>query len=125
MDPSSSTTKTKIEKQREKLRVQISQEDDDPIAPYERYVNWLLEQDEQEPGLYDLEVIVALEEVVRAFKDDRGYRDDLRYAKLWLSYAQRVEKSDLIYVYMLKTGIGCIHAQLYDDYALSLETQKR
>jgi checkpoint serine/threonine-protein kinase len=125
MDPSSSSSKSKILKQREKLRVQISSEEDDPLAPYERYVNWLFEQEEQEGGVFDLEILVSLEEALRAFKDDRGYKDDLRYTKLWLSYAQRVEKADLIYVYMLKRGIGTIHAQLYDDYALSLEFQNR
>lgn len=119
------TAKAKVAKQRDKLKAQIQQEEDDPIAPYERYVSWLLEQDEDEPFLYDLEIILALEESIRTFKDDKGYRDDLRYAKLWLQYAQRIEKPDVIYVYMLKANIGCIHAQLYDDYATSLETQNR
>ena len=72
-----------------------------------------------------LELLTILEETCRKFKDDYGYRGDLRFLKIWLTYAQRVENPDHIYVYLLKHGIGTIYAHLYEDYATSLESKNR
>ncbi|KAI5122295.1 hypothetical protein M0805_002374 [Coniferiporia weirii] len=125
MEPSSSrTTGERIQREREKFRKHVVEEEDDPLLPYERYVKWLSEQ-EQQNARHDLELITVLEEAVRKLKDDPAYRGDVRYLKLWLAYAKRVEKPDIIYVYLLKNDIGTIHAQLYEDYAISLEHQER
>ncbi|KAL5504129.1 BUB1_2 [Sanghuangporus vaninii] len=125
--PSSSKEQQELlEKQREQFRVQIAADDDDALAPYERYVSWLTEQVESSPhGPFDLELLTILEEAVRSRKDDPDYKNDVRYGKLWLSYARHVEKPDIVYVYLLKNNIGTKNAQLYEDYAVSLEGQDR
>ena len=69
--------------------------------------------------------VVVLEEAVRSRKDDPDYKNDVRYAKLWLAYARHVEKPDIIYVFLLKNEIGVRNAQLYEDYSTSLESQDR
>ncbi|EJD06579.1 uncharacterized protein FOMMEDRAFT_144565 [Fomitiporia mediterranea MF3/22] len=127
MDPSSSRSQAELlKKEREQFRAQIAADDDDALAPYERYVNWLTEQARVSPqGPFDLELLTVLEEAVRPRKDDPDYKNDVRYAKLWLAYARHVEKPDIIYVFLLKNEIGVRNAQLYEDYSMSLESQDR
>ena len=127
MDASSSKEQLElIKKERKQFREQIAADDDDALAPYERYVAWLTQQARTTPhGPFDLELLTALEEAVRSRKDDPDYKNDVRYVKLWLAYAQHVEKPDVVYVYLLKNEIGAKNAQLYEDYATSLETQDR
>ena len=128
MDVSSSSKEHRelLKKQRELFRAQIAADDDDALAPYERYVSWLTERAEASPqGPFDLELLTVLEEAVRSRKDDPDYKNDVRYGKLWLNYAKHVEKSDVVYVFLLKNEIGTKNAQLYEDYATSLEGQDR
>lgn len=127
MDPSSSKAHNDIlKKQREQFRAQIAADEDEEFAPYERYVSWLTEQARANPqGPFDLEILTVLEEAARSRKDDPDYKNDVAYIKLWLAYAKRVEKPDLVYVYLLKNEIGGKNPQLYEDYAVSLENQDR
>ncbi|THH09166.1 hypothetical protein EW145_g2217 [Phellinidium pouzarii] len=126
MEPSSSRAFIeRLRRERDNFYKQVAEEEDDPLLPYERYVKWLLELEQQNAHALDLELIIILEEAVRKLKDDPPYRGDARYLKLWLTYAKRVEMPDIIYVFLLKNDIGTMHAQLYEDYAISLEQQDR
>lgn len=123
----------RITKQRNQFRTQLKAEEDEPIQPYESYVRWLFEQeneverakDASMKGIVTLELLTVLEEAMRQLREEPQYKDDLRYLKLCLAYAARVEKPDYIYVFLLKSSIGSIHPQLYEDYAASLEHQRR
>jgi hypothetical protein len=83
-----------------RINVEIALEDDDdnPLEAYCRLVYWTLENYPQghsaESGLLEL-----VEEATRVLKDHRGgiWRDDLRYLKLCVLYANYVEKPTVIY----------------------------
>ncbi|KAI6034825.1 hypothetical protein EDC04DRAFT_3034243 [Pisolithus marmoratus] len=64
-----------------------------------------------------------LEETLRKFKDDARYSGDLRYLKIWCSYAKMVEKPSVVYAYLVKREIGCVYALLWEEYAVALEKE--
>ncbi|TFY62675.1 hypothetical protein EVJ58_g3718 [Rhodofomes roseus] len=108
------------------VEVALEDEDDDPLEAYCRFVNWTVENYPQghsaESGLLEL-----LEEATRVLKDDRErkWRDDIRYLKLWVLYANYVEKPAIIYKFCLVNDIGTSHSLLYEEYATVLERASR
>ncbi|KII90027.1 hypothetical protein PLICRDRAFT_53147 [Plicaturopsis crispa FD-325 SS-3] len=117
---------SELAKEKEYYREQISnllEDDDDPLTPYDRFIQWTVKnyaKDDPESGLLEL-----LEETTRKFKDDEGYKGDLRYLKLWLLYAQQVEKPSTVYAFLIENKIGLVFSLLYEEYADVLEKEGR
>jgi len=121
---------SKLAAARNRLRINVEialeDEDDNPLEAYCRLVYWTLENYPQghsaESGLLEL-----LEEATRVLKDHRGgvWRDDLRYLKLWVLYANYVEKPTVIYRFLLANEIGTSFALLYEEFATVLERNGR
>ncbi|KAG8690730.1 hypothetical protein FRC11_009475 [Ceratobasidium sp. 423] len=95
-------------------------EDEDPMAAYVNYVDWVVEcypaGSNSESGLVPL-----LERATREFREDPRYINDLRYLKLWICYAGIVEKPETIYAYLLANDIGSVWELFYTEYANTLE----
>ena len=132
MDPSSSrqsdtALSSKLAKERQHLKnlVDRAADEDDPLSPYEQYVNWLVGHEVPITQEINYELLEVLERAVRSLKSDDDYKNDIRYLKLWLLYAKRVEKPDVVYSYLLRSEIGGIYPLLYEDYALFFEHQNR
>lgn len=100
--------------------------DDDPLAVHERHIHWVLESYTKERR-YEAGLLELLEEVVRRYKDDLIYRDDLRYLKIWILYANAVDKdkADAVFGYLIANNIGTKYAYLYEQYAMMLERDAR
>ncbi len=120
MDPGSSS---KLEAQREQYRARVTaalEEEEDPLSAYHDFVKWTIDNYPNKliarSGLLEL-----LEEATRRFKDDSAYKSDLRYLKLWSLFASHVEDPSAIYDFLLANDIGKIYAQVYEEYAASLE----
>ncbi|EIN08337.1 hypothetical protein PUNSTDRAFT_103155 [Punctularia strigosozonata HHB-11173 SS5] len=116
---------------RHRLNCQLALEnaeddDDDPLEAYYRFVYWTIENypagQSAESGLLEL-----LEEATRILKDDRGgkWRSHLKYLELWILYANRVEKPQIIYRFLLTNDIGTEHALFYEEFASVLERNGR
>jgi len=111
-----------------RINVEVALEDDDdnPLEAYCQLVYWTLENYPQghsaESGLLEL-----LEEATRVLKDHRDgiWRNDPRYLKLWVLYANYVEKPTLIYRFLLANEIGTTFALLYEEFAAALERDGR
>lgn len=111
-----------LDKTRDKYRAQVAiamQEDEDPLAAYENFVKWTIDNYPEKliarSGLLEL-----LEETTRQFKDDEAYKGDLRYLKLWSLYANHVEDPAVVFAFLLKNNIGAVYAQVYEEYAIAL-----
>lgn len=111
-----------LDKTRDKYRAQVAiamQEDEDPLAAYENFVKWTIDNYPEKliarSGLLEL-----LEETTRQFKDDDAYKGDLRYLKLWSLYANHVEDPAVVFAFLLKNNIGTVYAQVYEEYAIAL-----
>ncbi|KAH7907133.1 Mad3/BUB1 homology region 1-domain-containing protein [Hygrophoropsis aurantiaca] len=121
-----SARSNQLAQERQEYRDSIKEaleEDEDPLAAYDDFVKWTVQQfGEQDPasGLIQL-----LEETTRKFKDDPRYKGDLRYVKLWSSYARQTEKPAIVYAYLISNEIGSMYALLYEEYAAALEKEGR
>jgi checkpoint serine/threonine-protein kinase len=97
---------------------------DDPLALYERLVRWTTDAFPPEfvhvSGLLEI-----LEEATRHFSKDKDYKGDLRYLRLWSTYATLVDRPATVFKFVMSHGIGLAYAQLYEDYADALEREKR
>ncbi|KAH9994686.1 Mad3/BUB1 homology region 1-domain-containing protein [Russula vinacea] len=110
-----------------RINVEVALEDDDdnPLEAYCQLVYWTLENYPQghsaESGLLEL-----LEEATRVLKDHRDgiWREDLRYLKLWVLYANFVEKPTLIYRFLLANEIGTTFALLYEEFATRVDADE-
>ena len=111
-----------------RINVEVALEDDDdnPLEAYCQLVYWTLENYPQghsaESGLLEL-----LEEATRVLKDQKNgiWREDPRYLKLWVLYANYVENPTLIYRFLLANEIGTTFALLYEEFATVLERNGR
>lgn len=117
---------SQLEQERTEYRASIKEaleEDEDPLAAYDDFIKWTSRTfPEKDPGSG---LIQLLEETTRKFKDDARYSGDLRYLKLWCSYAKMVEKPALVYAHLVKREIGCVYGMLWEEYALALEKEGR
>ncbi|KAJ8469981.1 hypothetical protein ONZ45_g16709 [Pleurotus djamor] len=100
-------------------------DEEDPLAVYQEYVQWILKNypnDKANSGL-----VPVLEQVTRKFKEDLSYKTDLRYLKLWILYAKHIEKGTpaAVYGYLLKHEIGTSYSVLYEEFASTLEHDGR
>lgn len=100
---------------------------DDPLNVFERYYQQLLQTQPStdahagstpagQPSLTRL-----LERATQAFVDDRRYRNDPRYLRLWLDYARRCREPEDIYAFLAMRGIAAELAGYYEEYAAYLE----
>ncbi|KIJ62801.1 hypothetical protein HYDPIDRAFT_113900 [Hydnomerulius pinastri MD-312] len=117
---------SQLAQERAEYRASIAEaidEDEDPLAAYDDFIKWTsrsFPENDPASGLIQL-----LEEATRKFKDDERYSGDLRYLKLWCSYAKVVEKPSVVYPYLVKKEIGCVYGLLWEEYALALEKEGR
>ncbi|RUS31027.1 Mad3/BUB1 homology region 1-domain-containing protein [Jimgerdemannia flammicorona] len=97
---------------------------DDPLDVFSRYIRWTLEAYPQGPN-HESNLVPLLEQVTRKFKNERRYKNDPRYLRCWLLYANYVEEPKDIFVFLMRNDIGTDLAALYEDYALLLEKMGR
>ena len=122
----SSSISTTLVTEKDLLRKDLAtaSEQDDPLAPYARLLKWTTDNSKLLPSEDD-ELLEILAETTRVFKDDPIYKGDLRYLKIWISYAKCTRKPEAIYSYLLEKDIGTVYSHLYEEYALVLEKYGR
>ena len=97
---------------------------DDPLDPFCRYVRWLQETHPQGQSSQS-NLVNTLERATRAFKDDSRYKNDPRYLRLWLAYAECVDEPRDIFLYLEAQGIGMELALFYEEFSLLWESYGR
>jgi len=101
---------------------EANQESDDPLEAWCAYVKWTIDQypsgQSAESGL-----VCLLERATRTFRDSDQYRNDSRYLRLWILYAQNVECPRDVYQFLLANELGTKLAALYEELALVMEGQ--
>lgn len=108
---------------RKKIKADVD-EAEDPLALYDNHLTWTL--DKFPPAQLHVSGIVEfLEEGTRYLLGDSSYKGDLRYLKLWTTYAVLVDKPSTVFKFVLSHGIGTSLARLYEEYALALERENR
>jgi hypothetical protein len=92
----------------------------DPLAPAAAFVKWAA--DAYPPRAAPL--LTALERSCRAFVDDPRYKNDPRFVRLWVRYADAREDPLDCFAYMRTHRIGGESALFYEAWATTLEYKK-
>ncbi|KAG4917369.1 hypothetical protein JHK85_055650 [Glycine max] len=93
------------------------------LVQQRRCIKWV--QEAFPPGGDSSGLVVIYEQCVRAFWHSERYKDDLRYLKVWLEYADNCFDADVIYAFLDANGIGKPHSIFYISYALHLESKNK
>ncbi|KAI0032549.1 hypothetical protein K488DRAFT_49700 [Vararia minispora EC-137] len=123
LPPAISQLSLEVSARRQQLVVELENADD-PLALYERLVRWITDAFPPEFA-HVSSLLEVLEEAARKFVRDTTYKSDLRYLRLWSTYATLVDRPSVVFKFVLSHGIGVAFAQLYEDYADALEREKR
>lgn len=89
---------------------------DDPLSVFDQYYSHLLSTHADAVTLTRI-----LERATQMFVDDRRYRNDPRYLRLWLAYALRCREPEDIYAFLAMRSIASELASYYEEYAAYLE----
>mmetsp|Transcript_13640 Transcript_13640/g.24311 ORF Transcript_13640/g.24311 Transcript_13640/m.24311 type:complete len:808 (+) Transcript_13640:99-2522(+) len=75
---------------------------DDPLDVWVQYIKWV--QENFPRGSQDL--VDILERCTREFKDDERYKNDEKYIKVWIGYADVFDNPSKIFKYLRENKIG-------------------
>ncbi|ETV95228.1 BUB protein kinase [Aphanomyces invadans] len=90
---------------------------EDPLMSWLEYYKWV-----QEYFPSDVKKILAvLEQITHEFKGNKKYRNDVRYMKLWVAYADKVEKPLEVFMFLHKHKIGDKLSLFYIAWAFLCE----
>ncbi|XP_064979418.1 mitotic spindle checkpoint protein BUBR1 isoform X1 [Musa acuminata AAA Group] len=96
---------------------------EDPLQPWLRCIKWV--QESFPTGGECSGLIVMYEQCVRTFWHDDRYRDDLRYLRVWLEYADNCADAEVIFQFLEANQIGQSHSIFYTSYAMHLESKNK
>ncbi|PWA57105.1 BUB1-related (BUB1: budding uninhibited by benzymidazol 1) [Artemisia annua] len=98
-------------------------EGEDPLQPWLDCIKWV--QDAFPPGGDCSGLVVIFEQCVRTFWHDERYKNDLRYLKVWLEYAENCDDAGIVYSFLDSNKIGETHSVFYIAYASHLESKNK
>ncbi|XWS74561.1 hypothetical protein CRYUN_Cryun01aG0008800 [Craigia yunnanensis] len=70
-------------------------------------------------------LVLIYEQCVRAFWHSDRYKDDLRYLKVWLEYAEHCSDAEVIYNFLDANDFGKTYSAYYVAYALHMESKSK
>ncbi|ESQ51953.1 hypothetical protein EUTSA_v10016779mg [Eutrema salsugineum] len=112
-----------VDKRRKLIEAIDDYEGDDPLSPWIECIKWVQEAFPQGGECSGL--LVIYEQCVRKFWHSERYKDDLRYLKIWLEYAEHCADAEVIYKFLEVNDIGKTHAVYYISYALHMEFKSK
>jgi checkpoint serine/threonine-protein kinase len=97
---------------------------DDPLEVWLRYIKWT---DETFPQGQSTESGIArlIERCTEQFKNDKQYKSDPRYLRVWLAYSTYSDAPLDIFTFLQRNDIGQELALYYEEYAALLERMNR
>jgi checkpoint serine/threonine-protein kinase len=110
-----------------RFQAELSHTDDldDPMDVYSRYVKWMIENYPQSAGQgHDSQLSPVLERALADFKDDQRYRNDPRFVKLLIIYSEKITNTIELFNFMEANGIGSEIAMYYEEFADFLESRE-
>ncbi|OMO99710.1 BUB1-related protein [Corchorus capsularis] len=96
---------------------------EDPLQPWLDCIKWV--QEAFTSGGDYSGLVLIYEQCVRAFWHSERYKDDLRYLKIWLEYAEHCCDAEVVYKFLDANGIGKTHSAYYVAYALHMESKSK
>ncbi|KAL3340652.1 hypothetical protein AABB24_029003 [Solanum stoloniferum] len=115
--------KSLLDKRRALIEAIDQYKGEDPLRPWLQCIKWV--QEAFPPGGDSSGLIVIYEQCVRTFWHDERYKDDFRYLKVWLEYAENCMDAEVIYSFLEANKIGLTHSSFYIAYALHMESHNK
>ncbi|OVA01039.1 Mad3/BUB1 homology region 1 [Macleaya cordata] len=115
--------KSLIEERRRLIAAIDEYKGEDPLQPWLECIKWV--QESFPTGGDCSGLVVIYEQCVRTFWHSDQYKDDLRYLKVWLEYAENCADAEVIYSFLHANGIGQEHSSYYISYALHMESKNK
>ena len=94
----------------------------DALKPWLEYIRWC--EDEYPEGGIQSRQLVLLERCCRSLLKDERYRNDVRYLKCWLKYADLLEDPHDLFRFLCVNRIGELCSLFYVAWALVSEQRK-
>lgn len=118
-DHDSFQTKVRLDDElKEREEAVMAYDGDDPLAAWLEYVRWLeVKMPEDTRKKFSV-----LEKCTRELKDNLRYKNDMRYIRLWIQYADLVSNPKDIFKYLYQNKIGERVSLFYIGWAYVLET---
>ncbi|KAJ9553768.1 hypothetical protein OSB04_017813 [Centaurea solstitialis] len=112
-----------LDTRRKLIRAIDEYEGEDPLQPWLECIKWV---QEAFPSGGDCSgLVVIYEQCVRSFWHGERYKDDLRYLKVWLEYAESCADAEVVYKFLDSNNIGQTHSIFYISYALHMESNNK
>ena len=92
---------------------------DDPLEKWLDYIKWTKETFVSAGKTS--EMLTLLEKCTREFHESERYRDDVRYLRVWIQYADCLPDPSDVFSYMMDNNIGQGHALFFIAYATYCE----
>ncbi|GMY29004.1 mitotic spindle checkpoint protein BUBR1 [Fagus crenata] len=115
--------KSLLENRRRLIEAIDENKGEDPLQPWLECIKWVQESFPMGGDYSGL--VVIYEQCVRTFWHSDRYKDDLRYLKVWLEYAENCGDAEIIFSFLEANEIGKSHAVYYISYALHLESKNK
>ncbi|KAJ4702366.1 mitotic spindle checkpoint protein BUBR1-like [Melia azedarach] len=115
--------KSLLENRRKMIEAIGEYQGDDPLQPWLQCIKWV--QEAFPAGGDSSGLVVIYEQCVRAFWHSERYKDDLRYLKVWLEYAENCNDAEVIFSFLDANDIGKTHSAYYIAYALHMESKSK
>ncbi|XP_020578001.1 mitotic spindle checkpoint protein BUBR1 [Phalaenopsis equestris] len=96
---------------------------EDHLQPWIDCIKWV--QESFPTGGDCSGLVVIYEQCVRTFWHDERYKDDKRYLKVWLEYAENCMDAEVIFQFLRTNQIGQSYSAFYVAYALHMEYKKK
>lgn len=96
---------------------------EDALAEWIALIKWL-EQTYATGSSREKELLPALERCTRTLQDEERYKEDARYVRVWIKYADCVAEPGDIFKFMKAKGIGQRQALYYEAYGAYLEVRQ-
>ncbi|KAI3745568.1 hypothetical protein L6452_07968 [Arctium lappa] len=112
-----------IDTRRKLIKAIDEYEGEDPLKPWLDCIKWV--QDAFPPGGDCSGLVVIFEQCVRTFWHEERYKNDLRYLKVWLEYAENCDDAEVVYSFLDTNKIGERHSIFYIAYASHLESKNK
>ncbi|XP_020526249.1 mitotic spindle checkpoint protein BUBR1 isoform X2 [Amborella trichopoda] len=115
--------KSLLEHRRKLIEAIDEYKGEDPLQPWLECIKWV--QESFPSGGEYSGLLLIYEQCVRTFWHQERYKNDLRYLKVWLEYAENCSDAEVIYSFLDANEIGQNHAIYYVAYALHMESKNK
>jgi hypothetical protein len=95
----------------------------DPLVPWLQYIGWT--QETFVGGGKKSQLIPLLEKCTKAFQKDNIYKNDIRYLKVWITYADCIADPEDVFNFLTNNGIGLMLALFYQAWALVYQAKQK